>query len=235
MSGWKAKRFWKQASVVALPGGFGVELDGRAVKTPGKLGFVVPTEAMALASAAEWDAQTGVIQPQTMPITRYANSAIEKVTPQFGAVAELIAAYGASDLLCYRAAEPPDLVERQQAGWAPLLDWAAADLSAPLTVTVGVMPVGQPEASLTRLHAAVSAMTPFQISALHDLVAITGSLILGLAVARGRLSADQAFDLSRIDEHWQAEIWGRDEDAAEMEAAKRADLGTAERFFRYCG
>lgn len=235
MAGWAAKRFWKEAAVVEVPGGFAVALDGRHVKTPGKLALVMPTREMAAAVAAEWDAQQGEIRPSSMPLTRYANSAVEKVSAQFEAVVEVVAAYGGSDLLCYRAGEPPALVQRQAAGWDPLLDWADKALGARLTVTSGLMPVGQPGESLDALTAAVRAHTPFQLSALHDLVAITGSLVLGLAVARGRLSPEDAFDLSRIDEHFQAEIWGRDEEAAEVEALKRRDLAVAGQFFRYSG
>lgn len=235
MTGWAAKRFWKEATAVEVPGGFSVVLDGRPVKTPGKLPLTLPTRAMAQAVAQEWDAQQGQIRPATMPLTRYANSAVEKVSAQFDAVVEVVAAYGGSDLLCYRATEPSALVARQAQGWDPLLAWAGDTLAAPLRVTSGLMHVAQPPESLAALTAAVRAHTPFQLSALYDLVAITGSLVLGLAVARGRLDADAAFDLSRIDEHFQAEIWGRDEDAAEVEALKRRDLAVAAQFFRYSG
>jgi chaperone required for assembly of F1-ATPase len=235
VTGWAAKRFWKEATAVEVPGGFSVVLDGRPVKTPGKLPLTLPTRAMAQAVAQEWDAQQGQIRPATMPLTRYANSAVEKVSAQFDAVVEVVAAYGGSDLLCYRATEPSALVARQAQGWDPLLAWAGDTLAAPLRVTSGLMHVAQPPESLAALTAAVRAHTPFQLSALYDLVAITGSLVLGLAVARGRLDADAAFDLSRIDEHFQAEIWGRDEDAAEVEALKRRDLAVAAQFFRYSG
>jgi chaperone required for assembly of F1-ATPase len=235
LSGWKAKRFWKAATATQVPGGFSVQLDGKPVKTPAKAAFLLPTLAMAQASAAEWEAQSGIVRPEAMPMTRYANSAIDKVGPQFAAVVDIVAAYGGSDLLCYRAERPADLIARQAQGWDPLLRWSAEALGAPLEVTAGVMHVGQPAASLGMLHAATAAHTPFQLAALHDLVAITGSLVLGLAVARDRLMADAAFDLSRIDEHWQAEQWGQDEDAAMSQAAKRADLNLAARFFRACG
>lgn len=235
MSQWRVKRFWTAASAHAVPGGYEVRLDARSVKTPGKHPLILPTEALAQAIAAEWDAQTGQINPAQMPMTRFANSAIEKVAPQFTAVVGELASYGASDLLCYRATEPQALADRQAKGWDPILGWAAQTFAAPLTVTHGVMPVPQPDASLTALTAAVAALTSFQLVALHDLVAISGSLVLGLAVARGRLNPAEAFDLSRIDEHWQAELWGRDDDAAETEARKRADFTAAARFFHTCG
>ncbi len=235
MSAWAAKRFWKTATAEVCDGGFTVRLDGRAVKTPAKSALVVPTLAMAQAIAAEWDAQQGVVKPDTMPYTRAANSAIDKVATQFTEVADLIAAYGASDLLCYRADGPEALIARQAAGWDPLLDWAATVLDAPLNVTQGIVHIAQPKASLAALTARVHATTPFQLAALHDLVAISGSLVLGLAVTMGRITAEQAFALSRIDENWQAELWGVDDEAAALEAFKHEALLQAGRFFGLCG
>jgi chaperone required for assembly of F1-ATPase len=235
VSGWAAKRFWKAARAEPCEGGFTVRLDERPVKTPAKQPLTLPTLAMASAVAAEWEAQQGLLRPETMPLTRAANSAIDKVTPLLDAVVGEIANYGTTDLLCYRAPEPPALAERQAAAWQPLLDWAAESLGAPLVVTEGVIPVPQPEDSLDRLRAHVAAHTPFQLAALHDLVAISGSLVLGLAVARGRLGGDEAFATSRIDEAWQTELWGVDEDAAALEASRREAMLTAERFFGLCG
>lgn len=234
MSSWKAKRFWTAATAEACDGGYTVRLDGRPVKTPAKAAFVVPTLAMAQASAAEWDAQTGVIKPETMPVTRAINSALDKLTQQFDEVVSLLAAYGASDLLCYRATGPEGLIERQAAGWDPLLQWSADTLGAPLVVTSGIVPIAQPAASLTRLRDQVARFSPFELAAVHDLVAISGSLILAFAVTHGRLSGAEAFDLSRIDETWQAEFWGVDEDAAALEASKRQAVLEAEQFYALC-
>ena len=128
MSDWRPKRFWTAATVEPAPGGHTVHLDGRPVRTPGKSPLIVPTEAMARAIAAEWDAQTGIVRPETMPFTRSANSAIEKVAPQFDEVVGLLAAYGETDLLCYRAHGPAELMARQAAAWDPLLDWAPPPL-----------------------------------------------------------------------------------------------------------
>lgn len=235
MSAWAPKRFWKAATAEPCDGGFTVRLDGRPVKTPAKTPLVLPTLAMAQAIAAEWDAQEGLLRPETMPATRAANSALDKVAPQHDAVVEEVARYGGSDLLCYRAEGPAELVARQEAGWGPWLDWAAQSLAAPLHVTTGIIHVAQPPESLARLRAAVAQASPFQLAALHDLVAITGSLVLGLALARGCLTADSAFDLSRIDEHWQAEQWGVDEEAAALDAARRQALRDAAQFHRLCG
>ncbi len=235
MSVWAAKRFWTDATVEAADGGWTVRLDARAVKTPQKAALVMPTEAMAQAVADEWQAQVGLVRPDTMPVTRSANSAIDKVAPQRDEVVGLIAAYGGSDLLCYRAVFPPALIERQAEAWDPLLAWSADALGAPLVATAGVMPIAQDAASLAVLHARVAGMGDFQIAAFHDLVAISGSLIIALAVTEGRLTNDQAWDCSRIDEAWQNEQWGVDDDAAAMEAMRRVGFDHAGRFYGLCG
>lgn len=235
MTAWAPKRFWTEARAEAVAGGFAVMLDGRGVKTPAKTPLILLSRALAEAIAEEWQAQQGVVKPETMPMTRMANSALDKVSLQFDEVAGLIAAYGASDLLCYRAPGPEALVARQAAAWDPLLDWAAQMFDARLCVTSGVIPVAQDEGAINRLDREVRALDPFRLAAFHDLVSISGSLILGLAVTRGRLTAPEAFALSRLDEDWQAEQWGQDEIALESEALKRAAFEEAGRFFGLCG
>jgi chaperone required for assembly of F1-ATPase len=235
MTAWKAKRFWKTATSAACEGGYTILLDSRVVKTPGKQTLVVPTYDLAQAIAHEWDAQVGLIKPDQMPMTRYANSAMEKVTPQFDEVTRYLAAYGETDLLCYRAIGPEDLVLRQELAWDPLLDWCKQSLGASLIATAGVMYIQQPQISLLHLLDHVQDLTPFQISAFHDLVAISGSLVLAFAVAEGHIGPAEAFQTSRIDEHWQAEQWGQDEEALELEASKQKALLEAHRFFALCG
>lgn len=232
MSNWNPKRFWKQVTVADAETGFAVLLDRRPVKTPAKVPMVVPTRALAQAIAAEWDAQQGLVNAASMPVTRAANAAIDKVRPQHAEVAALIADYGGTDLLCYRAVAPQELVARQAASWDPLLDWAAATLEVRLATTQGVVPVAQSAEAVAALHARVVAMTEFELSALHDLVGITGSLVLGLAVTLGHLTADQAWALARIDEDWQIAHWGGDEEAAAEAALKYEALRAAERFWR---
>ena len=235
MSSWTARKFWTTASAVPVEGGFTVHLDGRPVRTPVKSPLVLPTLALAEAVAAEWQAQEVTVKPETMPFTRTANSAVDKVKPQFAAVADMLTEYGGSDLLCYRAEGPAELVALQAQGWDPLLDWAREDLGAPLRTTVGVMPVAQPEASLAALRGLVHGFGPFELAAFHDLVAISGSLVLALAVTRGRIDVAEAWRLSRIDEDWQIALWGEDEEAAEVAARKREALLQADRFLTLCG
>jgi chaperone required for assembly of F1-ATPase len=217
-----------------MDAGYTVHLDGRAVKTPAKNLLVVPSQTLAALIAAEWDAQTGMVNPETMPMTRRANSALEKVAPNRAEVIDELAGYGASDLLCYRADAPIELAARQAAGWQPWLDWAARDLAAPLRIGQGIVPIDQPRESLACLRAAVAQFDHFGLAGLHDLVAITGSLVLGLAMARGHLPADQGFALSRIDEAWQAQHWGIDAAAAQIESSKAAALRDALTFLNAC-
>ncbi len=234
MSNWKPKRFWKAAAVVPQTDGYAVHLDGRPVKTPAKAALLLPTEGLAALIAAEWDAQQGLVNPETMPATRMANSAIDKVIPQYEEVAGLLSAYGATDHICYRALRPQALIDRQKAAWDPLLDWAAEALQARLIPTHGVIHVDQDPQALARLHARVLDLGHFRLAAFHDLVSLSGSLILAIAVAQGRLTPAEAWDMSRIDEAWQIEEWGEDEDAAEVAALKAKSFQEAATFFALC-
>lgn len=232
MTAWAARRSWAEATVAPEGGGWGVRLDDRPLRTPLRALLVVPTHGFAEEVAAEWAAQQGQVDPRSMPATRLANAAIDKVAGARAEVAAGVAAFGASDLLCYRAPHPPRLVERQEAAWDPLLAWAARDLGASLAPTRGVMPVAQDPDALGRLAARVEALDPFRLAAFHDLVALSGSLVLALAVLDGRLGPEEAWALSRIDEAYQAEEWGEDEEAAEAAEARRAAFGDAARFLR---
>lgn len=234
MSEWKARRFWKAADI--RPAGDGVAgwqvtLDGKPLATPGKLPLILPTAGLARAIAAEWDAQTDLIDPLTMPLTRAANSAIERVAPQRAAVAAMLAEYGGTDLLSYRAEGQGRLAALQAESWDPLIEWAAMRYGAPLAVTSGVIPVAQDPASLARLAEAVAALDTFGLTALHDLVTLPGSLVLGLAVIDGRIDATMAHALARLDEDYQADQWGRDEDAEAASEGRLAAMQNAERLW----
>ena len=231
MSEWAPKRFWKVTEVREEGEGFGVTLDGRPVKTPAKAALVVPSRTLAEAIAAEWEAQTEVVDPRTMPATRGANAAIDKVAKQHGEVAEMLAAYGDSDLLCYRADGPEELCARQATQWDPMLDWLEESFGVRLSVQAGVMHVAQPDKGLAVLAAEVHRMTEFELAAFHDLVSLSGSLVLGLAATRDARPIDELWSLSRLDETWQAEQWGEDEEAAESAAVKRESFLNAKRFY----
>ncbi|WP_353473225.1 ATP12 family protein [Salipiger sp. H15] len=234
MSEWAPRRFYKDATVEEAEGGFTVHLDGRPLRTPGKVPLVVPSRAIAEAMAAEWRAQDEKIDPRTMPFTRTANSAIDKVAPQHADVAEMLAEYGDSDLLCYRAASPAELVARQTARWDPLLDWAARELGARLEPRTGLMHAPQPGAPLGILSERTHALSPFELAAFHDLVALTGSLVLGFAATRTEHAAEELWALSRLDETFQEELWGEDEEAREAAEIKRQAFLHAHRFFALC-
>ena len=229
MSDWAMKRFWTEVTVTPKDTGFVIELDGRGVKTPAKAPLVAPTQALADLIAAEWRAQEGSVDPNTMPATRMANAAIDRVTVQHREVAEMLAAYGDSDLTCYRADYPEALVARQAAAWDPALEWAAETFGARLAPRTGLMHDPQEDAALAALAAEVHAMDAFRLATFHDLVSLTGSLVLGLAATRDWRPADAIWDASRIDETWQEEKWGEDEEATRQSTLKRIDFLNAKR------
>ena len=211
-------------------GGFGVALDGKPVRTPAKHPLVLPSRAAAEAVAAEWAAQGEHVVPDAMGLTRLANTAIDRVASQPGAVAAETAKYAATDLLCYRAAEPAELAALQAALWQPVLDWAAARFGARLIVATGILPVEQPPESLAALARALAALDPFHLTAVADLTGLCGSLLLALAVAEGRLSPDSAIEAALADENYQTRRWGEDEEAAERRRRIARDIHVAARF-----
>lgn len=230
MSAWRPKVFWSEVSVSPVDGGWQVALDGRPVRSPARQLLVLPGRALAERVAAEWRAQEGEIRPETMPATRMANSALDKLSKARAAVLDDLAGYGATDLLCYRAEAPEALIARQDAGWDPVLLWAAGHYGARLIATRGLVPVEQHPAALARLRAALERQDDFALAALHDLIMLSGSLVLALAVAVGHLAPERAFALSRIDEHWQREQWGSDSAAEEAETARAQAFSEAAAF-----
>lgn len=234
MSEWKAKRFWKVVEVVEVETGFSVSLDARPVKTPAKRLLSTPTRSLAEAVAQEWRAQEDVIDPNTMPFTRSVNSALDKVAQQHAEVAEMLAAYGDSDLLCYRADAPAELVARQAAEWDPMLVWARDTLGAALEPRVGVMHVPQDAVSLKRLSDLTHDLNPFELAAFHDLVSLSGSLILAFAAIHDVNDAETIWKCSRLDEIWQAEQWGEDDEAEALSEIKKAAFFHAKHMFDLC-
>ena len=232
MTEWAPRRFWKTVSSREGEGGWEIALDDRPLRTPSKMPLLLPTTALAAALVKEWEAVEDRVDPRRMPWTRSANSAIDKVPAQRADVVEMLGEYGATDLLSYRATHPEALVERQSEAWDPLLDWAAERYGARLAVTAGMMPVPQDGGALTRLRKAVAENDDFALTGLHDLVVLTGSLVLGLAAAEGVDAPEVIWRRSRVDEDFQAEQWGRDEEAAAAAAAHEADFLHAHRFLR---
>lgn len=224
------KRFYKQAAVEPAAGGHGVTLDGRLVKTPGKRDLIVPNLGLAVAVAAEWEAQRGDIRREAMPLTRLAGVTIDRTSTEREAVARQVAHYAGTDLVCYRANHPPALAARQQGVWQPLIDWASERYEAPLAVTTGVVPTSQPAASLAAFAAVVAEHDDFSLSALHAATTACGSLVIALALLEGRLDAAEAFTAAQLDESFQIEAWGEDMEQAERRAALAAEIAAAAQF-----
>lgn len=230
MTGLTARRFWQQATVAATDGGWKIMLDARELRTPAKARLCLPNARMAEAVAAEWNAVKDTVSPNDMPVTRRANSAIDKLASQRPDVIDLLAEYVETDLLCYRAEAPAELRARQDRELDPLIAWFGARHGIALSVHSGVMPRAQVPAARNSVLARLSEMTDFELVAAHDLIAISGSAVLGLAVCEGHVEAAEAFRLSRIEEAWQAEHWGIDDEAMRAEAMKLSEFRAAERF-----
>lgn len=228
------KRFWTEARVEAGADGYGVHLDGKPLRLPaGGPPLCVPAAALAEAIAAEWQqagAATGLMEYADVPLTRLAGTAQLRIAPDPAPSAAAIAAFGESDLLCYRADTPPTLAARQAVAWQPWVDWARTDLGAALTVTTGVMHVRQHPAAIAALRRAVDGQGAWVLAGLGIVVPALGSLVLGLAVAQDALDAMQAHELSRVDEAFQAELWGEDPAAAARRVHVEADIMDAARF-----
>jgi chaperone required for assembly of F1-ATPase len=221
------KRFYREAAPSPEPGGVAILLDGRPVRTPARGALRVPTEELADAIAAEWNAQGGEVDPRTMPLSGLANAAIDRVEPDPAAFARTLAAYGESDLLCYRADAPQALVARQAAAWDPLLHWARRRFDIDFEVAEGVIHRPQPPATVEQLARAVAARSAFALAGLSPLVTISGSLVVALALAEGAIGIDEAWEAATLDEAWQAEQWGEDPLAAEALANRRRDFEAA--------
>lgn len=225
-----AKRFYQQVTTGTEGGGGAVLLlDGKPVRTPGKAALRLPTRALAEAIAEEWRAQGERIDPLTMPLTRLANSAIDGVAGREQAVVDDIVAHAGSDLVCYRAGGPDGLVKAQQTHWDPVLAWSRTALGAPLFLAEGVAHVSQPETSLDRLRETLLGRDAFSLAALHVMTGLTGSALLALAVAQGRLTPEAAWEAAHVDEDWQISKWGQDAEAAERRKNRWRDFAAATR------
>lgn len=222
----RRKRFYAKAGVVETPEGFAITLDDKPIRTPSGRQVVGPTRQIAEAIAAEWDAQQEIIDPLTMPLTRLANSVIDAVVDRVDAVTEDVAKYLQSDLLFYRAGQPDALVAREAAHWDPVLFWAADMLGAHFILAEGIVHVRQPDSAVAAARAALPK-DPWSIAALHVLTTLTGSVLLALALMRGVLDEDQVWAAAHVDEDWNMEKWGVDEEVAERRAARLVDFRAA--------
>jgi chaperone required for assembly of F1-ATPase len=228
------KRFYKQAAVSAVANGFAVTLDGRTVKTPQATQLVLPNQPLAEAVAAEWLAQGETILPHTMPLTQLASTALDRVGGKREPVIEHVLAYAGTDLLCYRAESPSDLVARQSSLWQPILDGLTAALGVEIRITTGLLPISQSDETMATLRRHVEAYDDWVLTAFQSAVAALGSLYLAIALADGRLNAEEAFAASQLDETYQREFWGDDEEAKARREVLRNDISSAGRLIELC-
>jgi chaperone required for assembly of F1-ATPase len=222
----RRKRFYTEAGAVEAEGGFAVTLDAKPIRTPSGRQVIVPTRQIADAIAGEWNAQQELIDPLTMPLTRLANSVVEAVVDRVEAVTDDIAKYLRSDLVCYRAGHPEALVAREAALWDPVLFWAADALGAHFILAEGIVHVRQPDAAIAAARAALPR-EPWSIAALHVITTLTGSALLALALYCGALDADQVWAAAHVDEDWNSEKWGVDDEVAARRAARLVDFRAA--------
>lgn len=223
------KRFYKIVAVAPDGTDFAIHLDGRPVKTPAGKRLAVPSQALAEAMAEEWQAQGEQIRPSTMPLTQLASTALDRIGPERAVILDQLSRYAGTDLLCYRATSPSDLVARQQAAWQPLLDWAEDTIGARMVVTAGIVAIDQSADALAALAGRLAVYDLWRLTVAQAACAASGSLILALALAERRISAAQAFDLSQLDENFQIEQWGEDWEARQRRDGLRRDLDAAER------
>jgi chaperone required for assembly of F1-ATPase len=223
------KRFYKAVGVTDEGGGFGIALDGRAVRTPAKAPLLVPSRALAEAIAGEWEAQGEHIVPASMVLTKLANTAIDRIAGREQAVVADIVAFAGCDLLCYRADAPERLAARQAGAWDPVLIWAARRLGSRFVCVTGVVHHPQPKPALEALARELEPHSPFRLAALHTITTLTGSAILALAIVDGAIPAGEAWNAAHVDEDWQIEQWGPDDEAESRRAARRAEFDCAVR------
>jgi chaperone required for assembly of F1-ATPase len=222
----RRQRFYVRAGVVEAPDGFAITLDDKPVRTPSGRPLVAPNRDIADGIVAEWDAQQQTIDPLTMPLTRFANSVIDAVVDRVEAVTDDIAKYLGSDLLFYRAGHPEVLIAREAAHWDPIVFWAADALGAHFILAEGIVHVRQPDSAIAAARAALPT-DPWSVAALHVLTTLTGSALLALALMRGVINQDQAWTAAHVDEDWNIDQWGRDEEVTARRAARLIDFRAA--------
>lgn len=227
------KRFYTEVSVAETPAGFEIRLDGRPVRTPARTMLALPNRSSAEAVAAEWEGQGTHIDPATMPVTRLVNTVLDGVAMDPGATRTDLGRYAETDLIAYRADDPERLVERQAEAWDPLIAWVRDRFGVQVALASGVMHVAQAADTLQVLRARLDEEAdPFRLAAIHQMTTLTGSLILALAVAEGRLGPDEAWRLAHVDEDWNISLWGEDEEAQARRAARLTDMRAADLLLR---
>ena len=226
------RRFYREVTVAPGEHGHCILLDGRPMRTPARQPFAAPTASLAEAIAAEWRGQAETIRPDAMPLTRLASTAIDRMPAQRRAAIDEVLAYADTDLLCYRAAEPFELVQRQQHAWQPMLDWVSDAYGVKLAVTTAILPLAQPAAVRARLRSAIEDLSDWPLVGVHTATTALGSLVLGLGLLHGRLDADAALAASLLDELFEIERWGSDVEIERRHEVLRREIIGAAQFLR---
>lgn len=228
------KRVYKRAEAgpAQASNSFPVLLDGRPARTPKGRELAMPTRPLAEAVAREWDTQGQLIDPSVMPLTRLVNTVLDGVQGRENDVRDDIVKYAGSDLVCYRAEGPGELVQRQAGAWDPVLAWAADRFDLELALSRGIVPVTQSSVAMDRVRGVVVPLDAFRLAALHIMVTLTGSALLGLALLHGHLSVDAAWAAAHVDEDWQISQWGEDAEAAARRRAREQDMRAAAELLR---
>lgn len=228
-----AKRFYKQATVAEIDNGFTIHLDGKPVRTPLGKKVLLPVLPLAEAVVEEWQTQADTIDPHAMPLSGFANTAIDRVGPERETVLDTLMKFAETDLLCYRADHPEDLVARQDEQWQPHLDWLADTFQAPLNVTAVVLPIAQPQETVQNLRGTLTGLDDMELTAVASLTVASGSLVLSLALERGRIDVEEIYTLSQLDDLFQNERWGLDAEAEARLRNIKNGMSSASRFLTF--
>lgn len=228
------KRFYKKVTIGETAGGYDIRLDDRVLKTPLKRNFTVPTRKMAQAIADEWDAQQTHVNPATMIVTRLANTAVDRVHGDEARIVSELADFAASDLVCYRAGSPDPLVGRQASHWDPVLAWVKSALGVQFVCVEGIVHHAQPDTAIAAIADALSNETQFRLTAIHNMTTLTGSTLIAMMVGSDALPGEEAWAAAHVDEDWQSEQWGRDDEAEARRAERKQDFESTVRFLRMC-
>jgi len=229
------RRFWKDVTLEPSTFGHAVRLDGRPVKTPTGNALALPTQKLADAVVAEWQAVEKIIDPALMPMTGFANAAIDRVGPDRASFATAIAAYGETDLFCYRAEAGTPLADHQAMIWDPWLDWARARYDISFVIVEGIIHRPQAAATLEKLNATVAARGTFELAAMAKLAHLSGSLIATLAIIERAGTAPDLWSAACLDELWQENLWGADHWAQKNRTDREAEFLQAVRFLDLLG
>lgn len=224
------KRFYQDVTIEEGPEGYAILLDARPVKTPARKDLVIPNKALAKQVEAEWEAQTGKVNPASMPMTKRVNTALDRVQDREQEVVEEIVSFAGSDLLCYRADHPEALVAKQKEHWDPVLGWVRETCNAQFEVQTGIVPVSQPEKSLERIVKAIGVFDHFVLTPIHTVTTLTGSALLALALVERHLDPEAVWSAAHVDEDWQISQWGEDAEAKARRAMRRAEFDADVRF-----